>query len=356
MGKAFDTWQLELRRLAPSTRYAYVKDFNRFLEAVELTDDELFELRMESLRSEDPRDTRRIERMVSNFMFDQVQKGYAPQSAAGIGHAVTHFIRAQGLPFQLMKNETPKGESLGRRIVLKPQIKRMFEHASAMYRSRNRALIMLAKDCGLRISDMAMLDVDDYLDARSREVDGEIFKEFKPLTTIKTKAIAYVSIGPESIQAIDVYLEERGAIRGEPLFLDAEGSRLKVTAMSELFRRFGDMLEDPDRISAHSFRKYHETQMELAGIPLNWIKRYEGRKLTGSTGPYSNPQDIPGQLLDTYIEKYDALRVFQEAQELEELRAQVEEKGEEIADVKTEMAAQRAALDYLLEKERQRDK
>ena len=63
--------------------------------------------------------------------------------------------------------------------------------------------------------------------------------------------------------------------------------------------------------------------LESAGIPLNWIKRYQGRKVSDSTGPYSNPQDIPNNLIDTYIRGYDFLRVFTEERELEVVKQEL---------------------------------
>lgn len=323
MGKAWDIWESELERVADSTRYSYLQGVGRFLEYLDTDYEGLYEMKLSDLRSDDPRDLRRVERHVSQFMFKLVKKGSASASASRIGVAVGHFMRSQGITFTLLKNEWPKGESIGQRIVLKDQIKHMYENASAWMRFRNRALMMFAKDTGLRISDIERFDVNDYLDARGVSSNKEVFKEFKPITTKKTKATAYVCIGPESVETIDVYLKERGAQRGEPLFLDQNGNRLKVTALSELFRRFGDMLEDGGRVSAHSFRKYNETMMEVAGVPLNWIKRYQGRKVSDSTGPDSNPQDLPNLLITRYIEAYDTLRVFTEERELEAVKQEL---------------------------------
>lgn len=325
MGKSQQIWINELERLAPNTQTGYKLGVSRFLDYLGTDHEGLYNMKLEDMRAQDPRDMRRTERELSQYMFKLVREnGLSPMTAKRVGIAVTHFMRTQGITFSLMRNEYPRGESQGQRMVLKPQIKTMYENASAWMRSRNRALMMIAKDSGLRISDISLLNVEDYLDARSIAHNGEVFKEFKPITTLKTKALAYTIIGPETVEAVDAYLKERSAQRGEPLFLDHDGKRHKVTAMSELFRRFSDFLEDGSRISAHSFRKYHETMLETAGIPLNWIKRYQGRKVSDSTGPYSNPQQIPDKLLDTYMQHYDVLRVFMEKQELEAVKHELE--------------------------------
>lgn len=326
MGKSLKIWMSELDKLAPNTKKTYLRGVRQFLEYLDTDHEGLYNLKLEDMKSQDPRDMRRVERELSQFMFKQMNEGgLAPQTAKRTGIAVTHFMRTMGFSFSLMRNEWTRGESQGQRLVLKDQIKTMYEYASAWNRERNRALIMIAKDTGLRISDVSALDVEDYLDARSVKHEGEEFKEFKPIVTKKTKAIAYSIIGPESIQALDTYLESRSAKRGEPLFVDDKGKRMNVTAMSEQFRRFSDYLEDSSKISAHSYRKYHETMLETAGIPLNWIKRYQGRKVSDSTGPYSNPQQIPDKLLNTYMENYHVLRLFTEKRELETVKQELDQ-------------------------------
>jgi integrase len=335
MGKAFDVWNQDLQNLADNTQKSYRLGVSRFLTYLDADYEELYEAKLSDMRSDDPRDFRRIEKHVSQFMHKLVREdGLAATTARRAGVAVTHFMRSQGLTFNLNRNEWPRGEYIGQRMVLKEQIKIMYENASAWFRSRNRALIMLAKDSGLRISDIEQLDVDHYLNARSVTANGEVFKEFNPLITKKTKAIAYVCIGPEAVKALDLYLKERGAVSGEPLFLDQQSNRFKVTAMSELLRRSSDHLEDGNRISAHSFRKFNETMMESAGIPLNWIKRYQGRKVSDSTGPYSNPQSIPDKLIQTYIQNYDSLRIFTETQELEAMKQELSKYKDEADSVR----------------------
>lgn len=313
MGKTEQIWELELQKLAKSTRHGYVLAMNRFLQSVGTDLDGLYQMKLTDLSTGDPRDIRRLERLVSQDMFKQFQNGASASTASRTGKAVNHFMKTQGLAFSLNKNDWPRAESLGQKIVLKQQIRKMYEYASAMSRSRNRALMLLAKDTGLRISDIERMDVSDFIDAREvSSADGEPFKELKPLITRKTRTIAYPIIGPEAVEAVELYLKERGAKRGEPLFIDHDGQRFQVTAMSEQFRRFADYLEDGSRISAHSFRKYHQTQLEASGMNPNIIKKLQGRKIMDSTYAYSKPEDQPGLILKQYIQHYDALRIREE--------------------------------------------
>lgn len=42
------------------------------------------------------------------------------------------------------------------------------------------------------------------------------------------------------------------------------------------------------KLSAHSFRKYHNTQLEAAGMNTNWIKNLQGK----SHYEYSDPRGL----------------------------------------------------------------
>jgi len=194
----------------------------------------------------------------------------------------------------------------------------MYAMGQGWTKTRNRALYMFLKDSGVRISDASALNVENYLDARTEEVGGVSFKVFKPFKTKKTGDLAHIIIGPEATAHIDKMLNGR---TDGPLFYDDEGKRWSARAMSVHIcntRKYA--LGDRVRVSAHSFRKFHTTTLEGAGVPLEWVKLLEGK----SAYVYSRPQDGP-ELLNAYAKAYDALRILgggrPGAEEVEELRA-----------------------------------
>ena len=117
MGKALETWSGELERLAENTQYNYKRGVSMFLEHLGTDLDGLYEMKLDDIRSDDPRDSRRVERLISQYMFQQAREGYSARSAGRIGVAVGHFIRSQGLTFTLLKNDWPKGQSIGQRMI-----------------------------------------------------------------------------------------------------------------------------------------------------------------------------------------------------------------------------------------------
>ena len=128
----------------------------------------------------------------------------------------------------------------------------------------------------------------DWLEAESHVVDGEVFKLFEPKETGKTKAPAYVIVGPESVEAIDQYMEDRRnnglpMSPSSPLFLNRQNTRFHPDGFGHVFQRLGKFL-DKKRISAHSLRKFHTTMLEYAGVSQNWIKKLQGKVVGGSLG------------------------------------------------------------------------
>ena len=82
------------------------------------------------------------------------------------------------------------------------------------------------------------------------------------------------------------------------------------------------------RVSAHSFRKFHKTALEGAGVPAEWVLLLEGK----SASVYSRPQDGP-ELLEAYVNAYDSLRIHPH-----------EKLGEEVKVLKERLDAQNGQL------------
>ncbi len=343
--KASRVWQLELSRLAPNTRGRYVRLMDAFMSRFDIaTLEDLYKMRIEDLEAKDSRDQGRVERLVKTYMDELVKQGQKPQTVAHVFKAVQHFFNSQGrkTKLELAPRDIPKGESIGRSLITKEQIKLVYDSPGSA-KLRNRALMMLLKDTGLRISDALAFNVESYTTAQIVENESkEPFKIFDPSVTKKCGVVAYVVIGPESVQALDLYLKERrvgGLSQSDPLFVIeynnafrgfSKGDRLGDDGGSEEFRRIAKNAKIGNRFGAHSFRKYFITQMQSAGLSEPWIKRLCGKSIGASDSPYSKPQDMPDPegvfpnlLVASYVKAYKALRVFGATEEVEDLRERV---------------------------------
>lgn len=372
MSKAMEVWELELASKAPSTQRDYKRYFDRFTDRWTLDPDELYDRRLNDLSSRDPRDHKHVERLVKTQMAEMKREGLSASTCRMLNKAVNSFFEAQGLDLRVKAKDKPKGEAIGKRMITPEEMRTMWD-APGVYRLRNRALLVFGKDAGLRVGDMADMELRHYTEAETKHnLDGEPFKIFKPYETQKEGIIAYVHIGPESVEAIDAYLEWRRG-RGEilskdsPLFsvgLSGQPASANLEAirhfthdmLSQFFQRWRTRCGLPKEVSAHSLRKYHLTMLQTGGVPDTWIAKLQGKSTKTSFGVYSQPEELPGELTKTYMKAYDKLRIFgkAESEALEDLRlrneelaTRLEERDERLTQVETQIAEVVKLLDKL---------
>jgi len=339
MSKAMEVWGQDLSTKASGTRYNYYRYFGLFLERYGIGDGEdLYEMRRADLASEDSRDHKRVERMAKVFMAEMLADDYAAGTCRMVSKALVSFFDSQDLPFMIKAKDKPKGFENGQRVALGDHIRDMWDFAPASTRVKTRAQLMFLKDAGIRVSDLATLDIADYLESRVVKVDDDVFRVFEVRGTEKTKAPAYIHIGPETVMAVDRYLEERGEQDpGRPLFVNRFGKRFKAKTITLVFYRLGGKVGK--KISGHSLRKFHTTMLQSAGVHDAWIKKLQGKAIKGDMGPYSHPEET-GELTPAYINAYPKLRVFGEevsAQKIEELKEKIRQMEEEKESTKHEV-------------------
>lgn len=321
---AYQFWLDELSLLAEGTRVQRVREFNRFLRYVGMDAEALYALHKGYLEGGDPRNSRVVPRMVAQCAQRMVDEGYAPGTARNMAHAVVSFMQAQSLAFPLRLRDLPPVSFRGRDVVPAEVMREWYHICHGMwFTHRNQALIMVSKDTGLRASDVARISVEDVLTGEARDENGSVFRVFRPFTTKKTGGVAYIHWGPEAEDAVQRYLD--GRVAG-PLFIDAMGKRLSAYSIVNLFQRLAARTEK-GRHSHHSMRKFHRTALE-AVMPESYVKKLQGK----ATDPYIHPEQT-GELTRAYIKNYDALRVFRDAHDYEELQRSLEEERQERSDM-----------------------
>ena len=287
------------------------------------------------------------------YVNELVREGLSASHSRGVLKAVNLFLQANECArLSYSNNDLPYEEALGAIEATHGQVRALFHACSGEYGSRNEALVMFLKDCGLRVSDVARRSVEEYLRAKGvAEAAGfPGFAAFDPIITRKKKTRAWPVVGPEATDAVDKYLAGRTS---GPLFLGrvlsgrrgektGEG-RLDEGSMSVLFLRLKSNLDDGGHgISANSLRKFHSTTLAgkggIHGVKEeDYIDRLEGRKLRSSREPYFKPRD----LLRAYAEAYDSLRV------LPHRAADVREQDDKITALEDELRKVNAALESL---------
>jgi integrase len=301
----------------------------------------------------DPLERNDVEEKVQSYMHELIDEGYKAGTAKQVYKSVRFFLKACGLKFELDREDKPRDVGEQTRLATTDDILEMWEFMGAEMRERNRALLMLLKDSGLRVSDAVNLDVEDWLKAENRESEYGRFKVFLPKATQKTKEMSHVILGEESIDAVEKYLGARDSgplflTRAEPIADETaeetekarkwhnkrnivgykDAARLKAGTGSEVFLRLKKHLSRPHKKSAHSLRYFQFNRLKASGMDTDWIHYLQGKKYFKN---YTQAGATIEEIIQAYMKSYEKLRVFGTPQD-----QRVETMEEEIKNLRKE--------------------
>lgn len=170
---------------------------------------------------------------------------------------------------------------------------------------RDRAMLELFYASGLRLSELAGLDLEDVnLSAKMVRVLGKGGKQrIVPFNTSTAKAIrAYLNdrealVRGQAGQVGQVGQVGRGRKR-EPLFVNYRGTRLTVRSIDRLVRRYVAVSSARLGISPHAIRHSFATHLLQRGADLRAIQELLGHARLSTTQRYTHVN--AAQLLDVY--------------------------------------------------------
>ncbi|MEV6490300.1 tyrosine-type recombinase/integrase [Actinoplanes sp. NPDC051633] len=141
---------------------------------------------------------------------------------------------------------------------------------------RNRAMILLLADLGLRVGELVGLDVTDMGWERGHRCVRFVGKGGKPRRRVLTPAAA---------EAVDAYLGERTE---GPLFTTSTGGRVDRHAVFRLVRRLAQAagIEAAGRLSPHSLRHAFATAARSEGVALEDVQDAMGHADPRTTRRY----------------------------------------------------------------------
>ncbi len=141
--------------------------------------------------------------------------------------------------------------------------------------TRNRALLELAYGGGLRVSELAALDVADLdlVEGTVRIRRGKGGKE------------RIVPIGPPAIEAVRAWLGPRAAQSGDPVFVADGGRRLTTRALYDVVRRAG--LQQGRHLHPHMLRHSFATHLLAGGADVRAIQEMMGHESLATTQRYT---------------------------------------------------------------------
>jgi integrase/recombinase XerC len=142
---------------------------------------------------------------------------------------------------------------------------------------RDVALFELLYGCGLRISELVGLNIDDF-DFRERwiRVRGKGRKERQ------------VPYGEKASAALDKYLVQRSAKAGErALLVNHRGGRLSDRGAREIVKFYARMISGDASLHPHSLRHAYATHLLADGADLRAIQELLGHARLATTQKYT---------------------------------------------------------------------
>ncbi len=155
-------------------------------------------------------------------------------------------------------------------------------------RSRDRAILELLYSSGLRVSELVGLNLDQLnSDLGIVRVMGKGRKE------------RIVPVGVKALEALKVYLEERGVSRGEdPMFINHLGGRLTARSVGRLVKRYTRHSGIFRKVSPHCLRHTFATHLLDAGADIREIQEMLGHASLSTTQKYTHVS--MGRLMEVY--------------------------------------------------------
>jgi len=260
------------------------------------------------------------------------EKGKHVNTAGNYKKALNKFLKVNGL--QIVRTERgEKVDGKGVKHISKLQIAYLLK--DWVRKPRSRALTYVASQTGLRISDLALMTVEDFLGSiKHYDERGREFREWsEPITSQKTGVNAYVVMGPEAVQAIKNYIGTRTTGN---IFVNekatAKAINMKAGNIGLRLRDVTKPLRDQGfKITAHSFRKFYLNQWTYKGLK-DYGKIASGKRINPADEAYTEAIEN-GNLIEKYMEFYsDLWEIHGETSALQEQVKELKEKLERASE------------------------
>jgi len=152
--------------------------------------------------------------------------------------------------------------------------------------SRDRALLEILYGCGVRVSELAGLNLDD-LDRGSLAVAGTPQEAWMRVRG-KGKKERQVPLPGQAAAALERYLAERPVERDESaVFLNHRGGRLSVRGIHGIVKLYATALCGDPSVHPHGFRHAYATHLLAAGADLRAIQELLGHARLSTTQKYT---------------------------------------------------------------------
>jgi integrase len=320
----------------PNTRKGYRVGIKKFHEWFGKSPREILEARKDDLTQKPGEDlieyrnrAARFEKEIEKFHGYLLKQGYTTNTARALTIGIRQLFRYYQMPVRMRAgSRVTKTVKTSRNFPLRIEhVRKMYEVADL----RERVILSLATDLGLRISDFIKIKKNDL-----PLLDQESPVMFDVMTG-KEEVVAHGFLSSETIELLKIYLLTLNK-RENPYLFPSNGKRpISDEWLNQLLRKLAEkaQLELNDKsLTFHCFRKMFLSASIDSGIGLTAGKKLCGKAIARSDDTYLTTVKLKEKF--TQLKKFLTIKqlVKSEDQQLEKLESAVAKLSEELEQQK----------------------
>ena len=320
----------------PNTRKGYRVGIKKYHEWFGKSPREILEARKDDLTQKPGEDlieyrnrAARLEKEIEKFHGYLLKQGYTTNTARALTIGIRQLFRYYQMPVRMRAgSRVTKTVKTSRNFPLRIEhVRKMYEVADL----RERVILSLATDLGLRISDFIKIKKNDL-----PLLDQEPPIMFDVMTG-KEEVVAHGFLSKETIELLKIYLPTLQKKENSYLFPSNSKRPISDEWLNQLLRKLAEkaQLELNDKsLTFHCFRKMFLSASIDSGIGLTAGKKLCGKAIARSDDTY--PTTVKLKEKFTQLKKFLTIKqlVKSEDQQLEKLESAVAKLSEELEQQK----------------------
>ena len=263
------------RHVSPYTVRNYTRDLRHFLEY----------LGTQKLATLEEADRHLLRRYIASLQERGFEKASVARKMSALRSFYRYLIQEKIISVNPLLNiSTPKLEKRLPSFLSNEEVTRLLEapDAATPQGQRDRAMLELFYASGLRVSEMASLDLSNVaLEAKEIRVWGKGYKE------------RMVLMGQPAVSALNLYLGEGrkkllGKSSSEALFVNRYGKRLSERSLQKIISMYAIKAGLDKRVHPHMLRHSFATHLLDGGADLRVVQELLGHDNLTSTQIYTH--------------------------------------------------------------------